>query len=203
MTNVTTVKNELRAELTALGVSIDMRWSAVSLKEKIAAKLAAMIETTRIHAEREAAKAADVAAREARIAQRGEFATFSERVGRDDGKAERQLSRVTSWAQREIDNHTKMSAKFAEEYAKNPLHAMSWSGEYFTHAAAYTVAMTVKSMFEGGVSVTDILGEAMREVMQKAKYPANSTSPTSNLCDTTVLATWTKVAEMLQGNSYW
>jgi|TARA_R110000851_G_scaffold260570_1_gene413096 hypothetical protein len=201
--NVTDVKNELRLTLLELGVEPDLRWSEASLKEKIAVQQAALIETSRIYTAREAEKAKEFAAQRERISLRGEFATFSAQTGQTASKADRHLSCVTRWAQHVIDNHAKLSAKFAEEYAENPLYAMSWSSKYFEHAAAYTVAIRIKSMFDSGVSVTALLTEVMREVFHRAKYPANSTSPTSNICDTTILATWAKVADMLQGEARW
>lgn len=178
----------------------DGRWSVSTLAEKVE-KLeaeAAARKQSKMQAEKEEQKAKED--REARIADRGDFDTFVSRAYGNENVGPRSLVRVVRWAKQHIDDHAQISEKFAEDFAKNPQYTMSWSGKYFDHAAQYNVAKQIQAMFENGTSVEDMLSVAMREVMHKAKWPANSTSPTSNLCDTTELSVWTKVAGYLNGS---
>ena len=78
--------------------------------------------------------------------------------------------------------------KFAHEFAKNPSYALRWGNDVFKNAARLKIAQQMVYMFterEGDTVLT--LEQArkilMESVMNKARWPAQSTSPTSNLME--------------------
>jgi hypothetical protein len=78
--------------------------------------------------------------------------------------------------------------KFATEFAKDPAYALSWGNDVFKNAARLKVAGMLVYAFterEGEVvcSVDAARETCMDRVMNKARYPAQSTSPTSNLME--------------------
>jgi len=60
----------------------------------------------------------------------------------------------------------------------------------------------VRDYFENGITEAGMLDAARSAMMQKAKYPARSTSPTSNLTEQEELVAWTKVVGYMDGSEY-
>jgi len=179
---------------------VDRRWKESTL----AAKVAELEEQVRKAAAEEARKerTAQVAEemRQARIKGRGPWEEFAKLYRRDDSKGA--LARAVGWAIRVIEQHEEMTAKLAEEFAKNPLHTMSWGMTYVSHAADYRAALGLKEMFEAGATVEDMLSATMRGMRHKASYPARSTNPMSNLCEQEELRATTKLVGYLEGSEY-
>ena len=194
--------NELVAEYRKLTKSwkVDGRWSEATLADKIAREKARIAQRAADEAKREAEKEAARKAREARVAARGPVADFIKANRFSDNDEDRRLSRCMAWVVGVIADHEIKTAKLADGFAENPTHAMSWSIEFFTHAAQYQVARQLMNGYESGMTAKGVQEVAMREVMHKASNPSRSTSPTSNLVDQELLAAWTKAAKYMDGS---
>lgn len=93
--------------------------------------------------------------------------------------------------------------KFAEEFAKDPAHALSWSNDVFKHAARLKIANMLVYAFTPREGETTCTVEQAREtlmdrVMNKARYPAQSTSPTSNLMEQFEAAAYAEALDELK-----
>lgn len=74
--------------------------------------------------------------------------------------------------------------KFAQDFAKDPAHALSWGTDTFQAAAKLKVLKQIIAALEGGeANLDNIRSTLMDRVLHRAKYPAQSTSPTSNLIE--------------------
>ena len=180
----------------------DRRWKESTLAAKVAEIEERNAAQAKAQAKREAEMAARTAEREARAAERGEFETYGTRQRRTDSETDYRLGRLTYWAANVIAEHEATAAQMAESFLKDPMHTMTWGEKYFTAAANYSVAQRVKSMFEYGTPVEEMLESAMLQVMKGARYPASSTSITSNLAETCETTAWSRVAGMLNGSDW-
>lgn len=178
----------------------DGRWSLATLSDKVARAEAqkALYESEKARKEREAVVAEQM--RQSRIAARGDFAEYANLRRREGEKGN--LARAVNWAVGVLEKHEEMTADLAERFARDPAYAMSWGMEYFKHAADYSVAKDLKSMFEHGVTVESMLNDFSRALRHKASYPSRSTSPTSNLVDQETLRALTVVVGYLDGSEY-
>lgn len=96
-------------------------------------------------------------------------------------KALKKFTQMAEQAQAQCD-------KFAAEFAKDPSYALSWSNSVFQNAARLSVAKSLVYVFtpregENECTVEQARNILMGRVMNKARYPAQSTSPTSNLME--------------------
>jgi hypothetical protein len=181
---------------------VDRRWKESTLAAKVAEEeeRKARREAEEARKEREAAVAEQM--RQSRIAARGDFADFGKNFRRSEREDYQRLARAANWAQGVLEKHEEMTADLTERFTKDPAYAMSWGMEYFQHAADYSVAKDLKSMFEHGVNVQSMLNDFNRALRHKASYPARSSSPVSNLMDQETLRALTKVVGYLDGSEY-
>jgi hypothetical protein len=91
--------------------------------------------------------------------------------------------KLLAFLQYELEVEEKSIQKFKKNFDENYAHALSWGTEVFAAAAAIKVIKYTMATVE---SVQDML---LRKMTHKAKYPASSTSETSNLIETYELAT--------------
>lgn len=96
-------------------------------------------------------------------------------------KALKRFTQMADQAQAQCD-------KFAESFAKDPAYALSWGNDVFKNAARLKVAKMLVYAFTEREGDTVCTVDQAREtcldrVMNKARYPAQSTSPTSNLME--------------------
>lgn len=97
-----------------------------------------------------------------------------------------------SMAQKKLDG-------FAADLKKDPVHAFEWGSSSMEAAATLDIYTSViKSLTKKGATATpeSVYKYAMEQVMNKARYPARGSSPTSNLMHTLSLSVWTQVAEL-------
>lgn len=80
-----------------------------------------------------------------------------------------------------IDGNVDRIEKFKDSLSADPAYALSWSNDTFRAAALLTVLRQVVHNLENGASVDDIKNILSNRVMCLSRYPAQSTSPTSNL----------------------
>ena len=93
--------------------------------------------------------------------------------------------------------------KFAESFAKDPAYALSWGNDAFSNAARLKVANMLVYAFTEREGETVCTIEQAREtlldrVMNKARYPAQSTSPTSNLMEQYEAAAYAEALDELK-----
>jgi hypothetical protein len=96
-------------------------------------------------------------------------------------KALKKFSAIAEQAQAQID-------KFKAELDKDPAYALSWGLNAFQSAARLKVAKMLIVAFteckgETLCTIEQARDTLMDRVMHKARYPAQSTSPTSNLME--------------------
>jgi len=89
--------------------------------------------------------------------------------------------------------------KFAAEFAKDPAYALSWGTGAFEKAARLRVLKQIVAALEDGTATVDNIRSTMMDrVLHKSKYPAQSTSPTSNLIEQYELAACADILSDLQ-----
>ena len=113
--------------------------------------------------------------------------------------SDRALKRFTSLAAKAQEQ----CDKFAAEFAKDPAYALSWGNSVFQEAARLKIAQMMASAFTPREDSAVITVEAAREVcldrvMNKARWPAQSTSPTSNLMEQYEAAAYAEALDELK-----
>lgn len=101
-----------------------------------------------------------------------------------------------------IDSCQASIEKFAEKLVKDPAYTLSWGTDSFSTAAQLKVAKMVHAALtdEKPCTMQAVKDTLLDRVLHKSKYPAQSTSPCSNLMETYELAAY---ADMLSDiNSY-
>jgi len=91
--------------------------------------------------------------------------------------------------------------KFAVKFAEDPAYALSWGDGAFESAAKLRVLkQIIAALGEDGndCTVDDIKSTLMDRVLHKSKYPAHSSSPTSNLIEQYELAACADILGDLQ-----
>ena len=89
--------------------------------------------------------------------------------------------------------------KFAADFAKDPAYALSWGTDAFKAAATMTVLKQIINALENGNGTLDNIRSTLTDrVLHRAKYPPQSTSPTSNLIEQYELAACAEILSDLQ-----
>ena len=101
--------------------------------------------------------------------------------------------------QRQADSAQASIDKFATEVVKDPAHALSWSLGVFEKAAELKVLKQIVAALEDGTATLDNIRSTLTDrVLHRAKYPPQSSSPTSNLIEQYELAACAKILSDLQ-----
>ena len=90
--------------------------------------------------------------------------------------------------QRNIDSVITGLQEFKTKFDKDPAHAFSWGDGAFKAAAELNVLKDVVSLLQDGHSAQSVRDYLLDSVLHGSKYPAHSTSPTSNLIEQYTLA---------------
>jgi hypothetical protein len=111
-------------------------------------------------------------------------------------KALKKFTAIAEQAQAKID-------KFQAELSKDPAYALSWGLDAFQSAARLKVANMLVYGFtptEGApvYTVEQAIEFLTDRVMSKARYPAQSTSPTSNLMEQYEAAAYAEALDELK-----
>jgi hypothetical protein len=86
--------------------------------------------------------------------------------------------------QRQVESQQAQIAKFKAELDKDPAHALTWGLDAFRSAATLKVLNQIVAALEVGDADLDNIRETLMDrVLHRSKYPAQSTSPTSNLME--------------------
>jgi len=106
---------------------------------------------------------------------------------------------LTKRFQRKLDEAQSEVAAFVGKVQHDAAYTLSWSNSVFQAAAKERVYKQVIASIKDSVSedgeldLSNIIGMVTDRVLHKAKYPAQSTSPTSNLIEQYELATWADI----------
>jgi hypothetical protein len=111
-------------------------------------------------------------------------------------QALKKFTAIAEQAQAQID-------KFKVELDKDPAYALSWGNGVFQSAARLRVATMLVNAFterdgETNCTIEQARDTLMDRVMHKARYPAQSTSPTSNLMEQYEAAAYAEALDELK-----
>jgi uncharacterized protein with von Willebrand factor type A (vWA) domain len=192
--NLTELQNEY---FKLSGSCADRRWKKETLLERLETlrERARVAEQQRIEAEAARQKLMDE--RQERIERRGSVEDFTSNWKKveDDPEDEQKFRYMLRNALRTIDQEKSEIEKFVKNIQENPLYALQWSKSVFELSAEAAVAREMVEFFENGQTYSEWMKAANTEALRKARSPAMSTSPTSNLVDTYLAAAWADAAE--------
>lgn len=106
---------------------------------------------------------------------------------------------LTKRFQYKLDEAQIEVAAFVGKVQHDAAYALSWSNSVFQAAAKERVykqvILSIKDSVseDGELDLINIISMVTDRVLHKAKYPAQSTSPTSNLIEQYELATWAEI----------
>jgi hypothetical protein len=101
--------------------------------------------------------------------------------------------------QSQVDSAQVRLDKFSADFAKDPAHALSWGNDAFAAAAKIRVLKQIVAALEdGSATLENIRSTMMDRVLNKSKYPPQSSSPTSNLIEQYELAACAEILSDLQ-----
>ena len=89
---------------------------------------------------------------------------------------------------RAIESDQHIITKFKENLDKDAAYALTWSLDAFRAAAQIKVSTMIVDHLVGGGTVEQVKSLLTSRVLSKSMYPAQSTSPTSNLIEQYELA---------------
>jgi len=97
--------------------------------------------------------------------------------------------------QRQAESETAVIEKFKVELAKDPAYALSWGCGVFAAAAKLRILkQLINALEDGDTTIKNIQDHLMGNIMHKSRYPAQSSSPTSNLIEQYELAACAEIA---------
>lgn len=88
--------------------------------------------------------------------------------------------------------------KFAADFAKDPSYALSWGTDAFKSAAKLKILKQIVAALQEGATLDNVKDTVMDRVLNKSKYPPQSTSPTSNLMEQYELASYAEILDDLK-----
>jgi hypothetical protein len=178
-------------------------WSQATFIQKVADEALRHEKGDQVRAEEEARKEAYKAELAARAAERADVDAWISSRYVNDRTSEYNLAVAVKRAQSILKSFAVAQAEYVERLAKDPVYALSWSGQFCEAAADAKVARWVLDGFEMGCTVEVLADEALRETLRAAKGSSRSTSIMSNLMDDVMGVAWTKTYERLSGKSFW
>jgi hypothetical protein len=113
------------------------------------------------------------------------------------------IQRLLSKFVRERDSAQEELAKFQEAFQKDAAHALSWGTSVFVAAGKERVYNQLIQFMNGNESadpaavLSNMTDLVLDKVLHRAKYPPQSTSPTSNLMEQYEMAAWANVLTTL------
>jgi len=184
--------SELRDQYKELsGDFADGRWKEPRLAEEVSRLLEAKAEKEAKAAEAERQKQIAKEMKEARIAARGPLEKFIQNRSSDFlSESDQRFAFSLRLAVSVIEQEKTSLEKFAKEVQETPSYALSWSKSLFEVVGKATVAKEMVKWFENGATYEGWVENAQSEALRKARSPAMSTSPTSNLMETYIAAAW-------------
>lgn len=100
--------------------------------------------------------------------------------------------------QRHLESTQATIERFKEKLNEDPHHALSWSLDAFHASSKAWVLKDCINHLERGVSAKDLKQILVGVVINKGRYPAQSTSPTSNLIEQYDLAAASEIVSDLE-----
>lgn len=87
--------------------------------------------------------------------------------------------------------------KFMVKFQEDPSYALSWGNDTFRAAAELKIAKQILAALEHSATLENIRSTLTNRMLNMAKYPAQSTSPTSNLIEQYELAACASIVSQL------
>lgn len=87
--------------------------------------------------------------------------------------------------------------EFIASFEKDPVHALIWSHEHFQNVAKNHAYLSLETMLEKKLTITQIRKYFVDEYTRGARNPENSTSPTSNLMKQCLTSAYVDICEDL------
>jgi hypothetical protein len=108
------------------------------------------------------------------------------------------MSKLLERFQRLAQYETATIDKFKQELDKDPAYALSWGCGVFAAAAKLRVITEIiNALKDDDTTMENIQAHLMGRIMHRSRYPAQSTSPTSNLIEQYELAACAEIVENL------
>lgn len=112
------------------------------------------------------------------------------------------IERLLSKFVRERESAQEELAKFQEAFQKDAAHALSWGTSVFVAAGKERVYNQLiqfmdTTRHDPAVVLANMADLVLDRVLHRAKYPPQSTSPTSNLMEQYEMAAWANVLTTL------
>jgi hypothetical protein len=99
------------------------------------------------------------------------------------------MAKLLERFQQQAESEIGKIEKFKVELAKDPAYALSWGCGVFAAAAKLRILkQLINTLEDEQTTADDICDHLMNHIMHKSRYPAQSTSPTSNLVEQYELA---------------
>lgn len=104
------------------------------------------------------------------------------------------MSKLLERFQRQAQYEIETIEKFKVELAKDPAYALSWGCGVFAAAAKLRILnQIINALSDEQTTVDNIRDHLMGHILHKSRYPAQSTSPTSNLIEQYELAAYAEI----------
>lgn len=195
MTTTAQRKRALRKEIKDLGgYDIDGRTTIADLEAGLESLRKKITEKQALIQAKEEAEAKAKAERLARIESRGPAEEFAEKSNELKGE-ERKLAYIIRHALRVVSTKEEEIEKFNESMKSDPIYALSWGITQYVGFAKIRVMEELLRHFEYGCTFDDWKNYAIEQALRGARYPARSTSTTSNLMEQCITEAWGKHVE--------
>lgn len=108
---------------------------------------------------------------------------------------------IKRYCERRIEPLQHRIAKFQDAFTQDPAYALSWSNSTFRDAAALRVYNQILDAVNSNekLSLDAVLSTMLDRVLNKSKFPSQSTSPTSNLIEQYELSVCSEIYSDLSG----
>lgn len=101
--------------------------------------------------------------------------------------------------QNQVETAQSRLDRFTADFARDPAHALAWGTEVFQAAAKLKILREIIKALENGNGTLDNIRSTLTDrVLHRAKYPPQSTSPTSNLIEQYEMAACAEILSDLQ-----
>ena len=109
------------------------------------------------------------------------------------------MDKIKRSIERKLDIAQTQIAEFKEKLNGDVAYTLSWSNAVFAAAAVESVCKSILAAIESGTATLDNIRSTLSDqILHAAKYPPQSTSPTSNLMETYLTAAKAEILSDLE-----
>ena len=109
-------------------------------------------------------------------------------------KTKTQILEEIKW---KLDSCKETNDKFIAMFKEDPVHAFKWSHDYIKNVAIERVYKIFEDHIVKGRTMVQIRHSFVDEYTRGAKWPENSTSPTSNLMSQCLTSAYVDICETI------